>query len=57
MLMRGLTPGQLTREIVTALLVAAVLGLGLWALLRHGVPVWWPLQGDPLTGRTVDWQF
>lgn len=57
MLMRGLTPGQLTREVVTALLVALVLGLGLWALLRHGVPVWWPLQADPVTGRTLGWQF
>ncbi|AKT50272.1 protein kinase domain-containing protein [Arsenicicoccus sp. oral taxon 190] len=56
MLMRGLTPGPLTRDVVTALLVALAAGLALWTLLRHGVPGWWPLQEAPL-GGAVDWQF
>ncbi|MBP9917198.1 MAG: protein kinase [Dermatophilaceae bacterium] len=39
-------PG-LVGEIVVGVLVAGALGLGVWAVLRGGASIWWPLNSAP----------
>lgn len=46
-LARGLAPVGLIGDIVVGVLSAAAIGLTVWALVRRGVPIWWPLQSVP----------
>ena len=46
-LARGVAPLGLVGDVVTGLLWAVGLVLGVWLLMRRGQPVWWPLPGAP----------
>lgn len=49
-IVRRVSPGELTREILATALVLVGAGLALWAWLRHGNPDWRPLAQVPLPG-------
>jgi predicted Ser/Thr protein kinase len=46
-LARGVAPQGLVGDVVTGLLWAVGLALGVWLLVRGGQPAWWPLPGAP----------
>lgn len=45
--MRGLGPDGLAADVLVGVLAGVALTLAVWALLRHGQPLWWPLRGAP----------
>jgi hypothetical protein len=51
-IIRGTARPGLVGDIVVGVLVAVALGCLVWALLRAGVPLWWPMRAAPpsLTG-------
>ncbi len=50
--LRGIAPGRLGADVLVGVLLGAVVGLAVWAYVRHGQPFWWPLPGIPDWLRT-----
>lgn len=46
-LARGLAPGDVFAQGVTGVLLAAAIGLAVWAGMSADLPLWWPLTGAP----------
>ena len=46
-IVRSVARPGLLGDIVVGVMVAGAIGLGVWAAVRGGMPLWWPLAGAP----------